>query len=546
MRSTIEVARRGLVCLALAAWLALLGAPAASAAVPEQFATLNFPLGVTTNGAGDVIATHDQISNYALTRFSPAGVPQTTVPFGSIQVGQDGRLATDRTTGAIYFLQQSGGLSIINPTTLQMSPLGDLAQTPIDGTRIYDVTTGTVRDGSGFVVPGLARFGDLATHTSAGGTRLDMFVSVRGSTTFRYVTRYTFINGAFQGAKAIIASFSSKGTDNLPAGVAVNPQGNVLTTLQTFKGPSVATDLVDRAHLFVFTYPEAGPPPAQVFDGRDLSTEGMDADAAGRFYAVGQIGSAACGAAGSAAVVMLLPDGRPLACQPFSILATPRDITISADGALAYETIGNQIIRWRALAPPIARLSAALDGAGGGTITSNPSGISCGATCAADFAAGSQVVLHGAPNPGFVFVGWAGGGCSGTADCAVTVGGVEPVVGVFRTPPGAAGAGARRGRPAVARTIARVVRGRARVTLRCPAGGPPCAGKLRLVRKTGTRSRTWGAARFTIAAGKRKTVSVPLTPAARLSLARTRGARVTARIEVSGRRAVNSTILLKR
>ncbi|MGH2943802.1 MAG: hypothetical protein ACRDLN_13615, partial [Solirubrobacteraceae bacterium] len=308
MRSPARTARGVLAILALAVLVAALGAPPAGAATPEPFAALSFPLGITTNAAGDVIATHDQTFNYALTRFSPAGAPLATVPFGTIQVGRDGHLATDRTTGAIWFLQQQGPLFVVDPVTLQMTPIGDLAQTPIDGTRIYDVLTRTVRDGLGNVVPALARFGDLAAHTSAGGRRLDLFVSVRASTTFRYVARYTFVDGVFQAAKAIIASFSSKGTDNLPAGVAVNPQGAVLTTLQTFRGPSVATDLIDRAHLFAFTYPEAGPPPVQVFDGRDLSTEGMDADAAGRFYAVGQIGSAACGTGGSAAVAMLRPD----------------------------------------------------------------------------------------------------------------------------------------------------------------------------------------------------------------------------------------------
>jgi hypothetical protein len=130
----------------------------------------------------------------------------------------------------------------------------------------------------------------------------------------------------------------------------------------------------------------------------------------------------------------------------------------------------------------------------------------------------------------------------------VTVGSADPVVGVFRVPVASVAAGATRGRAGVARTVAKVTRGRARVTLRCAANGPACAGVLRLVRRTARRSTTWGSALFTIAAGRRKTISVALKPAARRSLARARNrrARVIARIEVSGRRPANTPIVLKR
>jgi len=52
---------------------------------------------------------------------------------------------------------------------------------------------------------------------------------------------------------------------------------------------------------------------------------------------------------------------------------------------------------------------------GSGTVTSNPAGITCGATCAASFTAGGTVNLTGGARIGMVFSGWSGGGCTGTA-----------------------------------------------------------------------------------------------------------------------------------
>ncbi|HTJ44650.1 MAG TPA: InlB B-repeat-containing protein [Kofleriaceae bacterium] len=61
------------------------------------------------------------------------------------------------------------------------------------------------------------------------------------------------------------------------------------------------------------------------------------------------------------------------------------------------------------------------NGDGAGTVTSTPAGITCGATCSSKFDVGTQVTLHAAADSGSTFLGWSGGGCSGTADCTITV-----------------------------------------------------------------------------------------------------------------------------
>jgi hypothetical protein len=51
-------------------------------------------------------------------------------------------------------------------------------------------------------------------------------------------------------------------------------------------------------------------------------------------------------------------------------------------------------------------------------VTSNPSGIDCGASCSTQFNYGTSVTLTAVPDSDSAFSGWSGGGCSGTGDCA--------------------------------------------------------------------------------------------------------------------------------
>lgn len=66
-------------------------------------------------------------------------------------------------------------------------------------------------------------------------------------------------------------------------------------------------------------------------------------------------------------------------------------------------------------------LNVAKTGAGTGTVTSDPSGINCGARCGGLFADGADVTLTAAASSGQSFTGWSGGSCTGTGDCVVTM-----------------------------------------------------------------------------------------------------------------------------
>jgi virginiamycin B lyase len=71
------------------------------------------------------------------------------------------------------------------------------------------------------------------------------------------------------------------------------------------------------------------------------------------------------------------------------------------------------------LTAPTFMLSVVSTGNGSGTVTSAPSGINCGSSCAASFANGTQVILNATAASGSTFVGWSGAGCAGVGSCTV-------------------------------------------------------------------------------------------------------------------------------
>lgn len=76
-------------------------------------------------------------------------------------------------------------------------------------------------------------------------------------------------------------------------------------------------------------------------------------------------------------------------------------------------------------------ISVSKTGAGTGTVTSNPAGISCGSSCTASFNTGSTVTLTAAAVSGSTFGGWSG--CSSTSgtSCNVTMNAAQAVTATF-------------------------------------------------------------------------------------------------------------------
>ncbi len=84
-------------------------------------------------------------------------------------------------------------------------------------------------------------------------------------------------------------------------------------------------------------------------------------------------------------------------------------------------------------------LTVTKSGTGSGTVSGT--GISCGADCSESVAPNTVIALSAAPAVGSTFVGWSGGGCSGTGACSVTVNTAQNVNAQFNlafVPPAAA------------------------------------------------------------------------------------------------------------
>jgi secreted trypsin-like serine protease len=185
--------------------------------------------------------------------------------------------------------------------------------------------------------------------------------------------------------------------------------------------------------------------------------------------------------------------------------------------------------------PPSSHtLTVGKSGAGSGTVTSSPSGIACGSTCAAAFTSGTSVTLSAAPASGSTFAGWSGA-CSGTGACTVTMDQARTVTAAFGVQLAPAFTPGLEGpleelddTPPVlelpAERVSATPRGVVRLPIDCAASPTgECVGVvlLRLRLPSTARAaalRTVGTASFDIAAGETKRVRLRLKRRARLLL----------------------------
>jgi len=78
-------------------------------------------------------------------------------------------------------------------------------------------------------------------------------------------------------------------------------------------------------------------------------------------------------------------------------------------------------------------LTVARAGNGTGRVSSTPFGIHCGPDCSESYAPGTVVTLTASAVAKSQFVGWSGGGCSGTGTCTVTLTAATAVTATFAT-----------------------------------------------------------------------------------------------------------------
>jgi hypothetical protein len=76
-------------------------------------------------------------------------------------------------------------------------------------------------------------------------------------------------------------------------------------------------------------------------------------------------------------------------------------------------------------------LTVTLAGNGLGKVTSSPAGINCGIFCSSSYPYGTVVTLTALPEVGYSFMGWSGGGFTGTGTCVCTMTSAQNVVATF-------------------------------------------------------------------------------------------------------------------
>jgi hypothetical protein len=187
-------------------------------------------------------------------------------------------------------------------------------------------------------------------------------------------------------------------------------------------------------------------------------------------------------------------------------------------------------------ANPAYTLHVDRNGTGSGTVTSSPAGIDCGAECSEEYEEGTEVTLTATAAPGSTFVGWVGGGCSGTGGCAATIKSDVTVAAVFdaNSPPPPAGGTLTIG------PKASVKDGVAALTATCTDG--PCEGILELTAKSKKKKDVViGDAPFSLSEGASETIEVELSRAARKALRKRR----TLRAKATGDGVTTSKVKLK-
>ena len=122
--------------------------------------------------------------------------------------------------------------------------------------------------------------------------------------------------------------------------------------------------------------------------------------------------------------------GYPSASGSFSTgnLTAPRTYTLSCDPGSVSPFVTVNVQAQSTFNLTVVR-------SGQGTVTSNPVGISCGATCGYTYPADTSVSLTATPASGRIFVGW-GGACSGRGSCSVLLNSSKIVFANFAVDPG--------------------------------------------------------------------------------------------------------------
>jgi len=325
---------------------------------PFVFATPLLPTGIATDQAGNIFVSSEngfrgedgipRSLGSIITKYSSSGTTLGQINagelFSPVDVVAASRFALDPISGLLLSLSPSGQINFIEPTQGIVTPWVDLKTIAIQTNNVYDVVTGQALDFTGAIQTSLSSYGDIAIFN--GGNFFDIYVTGIGAgQAYPFISRLRLSQTLGNSAQVIMSTQAiAAPSEQSPPGIAVNPQGTVLTTLGVnrttagnFSAPVVFTVNFDPLQVTDSNRP-------LVLSNVDLSSRGMTADASGNFYiATGTIGTSLGGANGSGAILSLSPNLELTGIYTQGVVASAQDVAVSPDGQFLYATVGTNL-----------------------------------------------------------------------------------------------------------------------------------------------------------------------------------------------------------
>ncbi len=243
-------------------------------------------------------------------------------------------------------IEENGQLLLIDPTTLSITGSINLNELPVDASTVLDITTNTLQDLSGFIQGGTSTYGDFDVRVA--DNKIQFFISGQSQAqSFPFVLRVTLENGGLAESRVLFSSTAdaqsiAPQSPRLGRGIAINPQGTVLTTLPlpTAQQPldfmvafnadvEVADGIGENEFL-------------AVNDQVDVYSQGLTTDAVGNFYiTTNSVGSGVLGVAGEGALIVVPPDiSASTFAQGIGVLGSSfRDVAINPITNVPFATV---------------------------------------------------------------------------------------------------------------------------------------------------------------------------------------------------------------
>ncbi len=344
------------------------------------------PEGIAIDAQGNVLVHSEAFSRTDAIQFDANGVLLDQIIFGDGVFEKTrfigSRFSYDPFLNLMIMLTPEGDLFQIHPDGLQVSQnVLSIPPEAVNTNQVYDIDTGQIIS-IGLSLDTLLRYGDVALfrpgplpeplHLMVTGT----VESLSSGPSFPFVMKMTLdpLSGIIAAQIVLTSSAASTTIENRARGVAVNEHSIGLTTLP-ISDPFNPGETTEVAVAFqVDTAPGTTallPQPVILFNGLDVTSDGMASDQAGHFYAAsGDQGSSACepnrsgalmvipvdanglplGTASSASAMPVTPAPLgildPLACFPIATtmddIVSSRDVAVSPLDQRIVLTVNNQ------------------------------------------------------------------------------------------------------------------------------------------------------------------------------------------------------------